>query len=271
MKKRPVKKQENTAKHAEAGSGYDKIAWATAIGIHLLMAFVFAFVNVGWRYDIPEWVEMEFVAIKKTQPETRRAKPVSRPVAKRVKKKSTPARKVIKLPKRRMLENDTPKLRARRVTQFADEKKRDAALRRRDVTQKQDYELQNNTRGQNQKNMADLGDIQTGEKDVSTSLPDFGKGVAIPFKIEGEAANRTVSLRKLPEYPSGLSRSALVKLRFVIMPDGVVAKVVPVMKGDATLEKAAIAAFRQWRFNALPRNAVQKEQRGTITFRFVLQ
>ena len=34
----------------------NKIAWAAAVGVHVVLALLFAFIKVGWREDIAEWV-----------------------------------------------------------------------------------------------------------------------------------------------------------------------------------------------------------------------
>ena len=121
------------------------------------------------------------------------------------------------------------------------------------------------------KNVAKFENLRVGEKQIQTDALDLGKGVTMPFLIEGEAAERTVVQRVVPEYPGGLAREAVVKISFTVLPSGVVAKAVPVLKGDATLERIALEAFRQWRFNPLPPDAEQREQQGVITFRFVLR
>lgn len=85
------------------------------------------------------------------------------------------------------------------------------------------------------------------------------------FGIEGEAAQRVVISRPaspLVEAPS----VADVRLRFLVAPDGSVAEVYPVVRGDAVSDREAIKYFRRWRFNPIPDKNLFQE--GLITIRF---
>ncbi|MDZ7261640.1 MAG: energy transducer TonB [candidate division KSB1 bacterium] len=75
----------------------------------------------------------------------------------------------------------------------------------------------------------------------------------------------------IPEYPEGLQQEAVVKIRFTVLPNGLVGEMVPLLKGDATLEKLTLDAFRQWRFNPLPPDVPQNPEQGVITFRYLLR
>lgn len=247
------------------------IAWGAGIGVHLALLAVAAFLNVGWKYDVPEWVEMQFAAAKKApaRPAVRRRSPA--PAKAKPQQPEKQSRMKISLPKRRMLEEETPLLRARQKRDFAADETAREALELRADQRKQEFELPRPADRGAGKSIAELENFDTGAKEILTDIPDFGKGVAVPFKIEGEAANRSVLSKVIPRYPPGLNQQAVVKLSFSVLPSGVVASVVPVLKGDAVLEKIAVEAFRQWRFNSLPAGAAPAIQRGTITFRFVIR
>ena len=75
----------------------------------------------------------------------------------------------------------------------------------------------------------------------------------------------------LPEYPPGLQREAVVKIRFWVLPDGRVGTMIPVRKGDPKLEEITMKAIRQWRFNAIPASEEQRNVEGVITFVYKLQ
>ncbi|MFW6232997.1 MAG: TonB family protein, partial [Bacteroidota bacterium] len=60
-----------------------------------------------------------------------------------------------------------------------------------------------------------------------------------------------VLYKKVPKFPDGVSRSAKIKIRFTVLADGTVAQMVPLQKADPRLEKAAMEALKQWRFNRL--------------------
>lgn len=97
----------------------------------------------------------------------------------------------------------------------------------------------------------------------------YGKGKGLGFgDIEwGGGGNRIVLYKKLPTYPPGVNTAAQIKIRFVVLADGTVGSTMPMQKGDPALERAAIEALRQWRFNPLKEH---KEMVGIITFTFKL-
>lgn len=89
------------------------------------------------------------------------------------------------------------------------------------------------------------------------------------FDIEwGGGGTRIVLHKVLPRYPQGHNVSGRLRLRFTVLPDGTVGAIVPLQRTDPLLERAAIEALRQWRFNPLP-NPV--EMVGIITFTFELE
>lgn len=104
-----------------------------------------------------------------------------------------------------------------------------------------------------------------------TGLGDkgYGKGKGLGFgDIEwGGGGNRIVLVKKVPSYPPGVNTAAQIKIRFTVLPDGTVSKMVPLQKADPRLEKAAMDALRQWRFNPLNRNV---EMVGVIPITFQL-
>ena len=95
--------------------------------------------------------------------------------------------------------------------------------------------------------------------------PGAGEGLG---DIEwGGGGNRTVLFKKLPRYPAGVNTQAQIKIRFTVTADGTVRAMYPLQKGDPMLEKAAMDALRQWRFNPLKSTT---EMYGIITFTFRL-
>lgn len=95
--------------------------------------------------------------------------------------------------------------------------------------------------------------------------PGAGEGLG---DIEwGGGGNRVVLFKKIPVYPSGVNTGAQIRIKFTVSSDGFVTGMIPMQKGDPALERAAMNALRQWRFNPLKEN---KEMYGIITFRFRL-
>ncbi|MBM2813918.1 MAG: TonB family protein [Ignavibacteria bacterium] len=94
-----------------------------------------------------------------------------------------------------------------------------------------------------------------------------GKGLGLGDIEWGGGGNRTVLQKKLPQFPPGVDKSAQIKIRFTVFSDGTVGKMLPIQRGDPSLERAAMEALRQWRFNPLKDNI---EMVGIITFTFKL-
>jgi TonB family protein len=92
-----------------------------------------------------------------------------------------------------------------------------------------------------------------------------------PYTIEGEAAERRILYQEIPKYPAGLQKEATVKIRITVLPDGKMGPVIPMQKGDPTLEEVTIKALRQWRFDPLPSGVAQKNVQGIVTFRYELR
>jgi protein TonB len=99
-----------------------------------------------------------------------------------------------------------------------------------------------------------------------------GGGGGFGFELDfGGNGKRRIYSYSLPEYPEGVSKEIDLKLRFTILPDGTISRIIPLIKADAQLEMAAVNSLRQWRFEPLPQNAKQMEQTVVITFPYRLQ
>jgi protein TonB len=84
----------------------------------------------------------------------------------------------------------------------------------------------------------------------------------------GGGGNRIVTRKVLPTYPQGANSNSQVRIRFIVASDGTVTEMRPMQKGgDPILERAAMNALKQWRFNPLKDN---KDMYGIITFTFRL-
>jgi TonB family protein len=92
-----------------------------------------------------------------------------------------------------------------------------------------------------------------------------GEGYGLEW---GGGGNRVVLHKELPKYPSGVNTTTQIKMRFTVNPNGTVAMILPMQKGDPLLERAAIQALRRWQFNPLNDT---KEMVGFITFTFRIQ
>ena len=121
--------------------------------------------------------------------------------------------------------------------------------------------------GVNAKNTGTL----TGSPD-GTGLGTHGSGPGLGPGIGpidwGGGGNRVVLQKKLPKYPANTNISAQIKIRFTVAQDGTVISMIPIQRADPSLEKAAMDALRQWRFNPLKEN---KDMVGIISFSYVLK
>lgn len=81
--------------------------------------------------------------------------------------------------------------------------------------------------------------------------------------------------RKIVERPNAphvrVKTEAEIELTFWVLPNGVVDRVIPKVKGDAELEKIAIQYLKKWRFAPLSTYQPQVEQWGTIQIKFKIQ
>lgn len=89
--------------------------------------------------------------------------------------------------------------------------------------------------------------------------------VSQEFKSLDISKNRVVVNKILPPSPSNLDRTVKVPLSFAVLPDGTVGEVIPLSKGDPTLEAISIKTLKKWKFNSIEDDITMK---GEITFTF---
>jgi TonB family protein len=104
------------------------------------------------------------------------------------------------------------------------------------------------------------------------SAPTRPATIALPSPqvtslIKGPASERQVIFQPPPPSVTVESESE-IELRFWILPNGAVGRVVPVRKSDPRLEALVINYLRHWRFTPLPPDTLQDEQWGIIPFKF---
>lgn len=88
--------------------------------------------------------------------------------------------------------------------------------------------------------------------------------------ISGPAARRRILFRPKPPKPEKLESTTEIVLKFWVLPDGTVGRVIPTRKASAYLEGLASNNLKRWRFSPLPPGAEDNEHWGEITFRFLL-
>ncbi|MCS6809248.1 MAG: TonB family protein, partial [Bacteroidota bacterium] len=120
---------------------------------------------------------------------------------------------------------------------------------------------------ENYKATSDIG-LQTIQPEKSQGLGRFGTGTGSGqgFSVDwGSGGNRIILHKELPKYPEGITTSTQIKMRFTVLPNGSVGLIIPLQKGEPSLERAAIEALRRWQFNPIHDG---KEMTGLITFTF---
>ncbi|MFQ5912815.1 MAG: energy transducer TonB [Nitrospinota bacterium] len=87
-------------------------------------------------------------------------------------------------------------------------------------------------------------------------------------EIQGPVATRELVFRPPPpQAPEGAEGE--IELKFWVLSDGTVGRIVLLRRGDLTLETAAIQNLKEWKFNSLPLDAEVPEQWGTLRVRFL--
>ncbi len=88
--------------------------------------------------------------------------------------------------------------------------------------------------------------------------------------IKGPLATRKIVEKPQPPQVK-VRMEGEIELTFWVLPDGMVDRVIPTVKGDTELERIAIQYLKQWRFAPLPKDQPQIEQWGIIPIKFRLQ
>lgn len=127
-------------------------------------------------------------------------------------------------------------------------------------------EAEKNTKPQKTEPLIKEDEAGKGKEDSGEGEGNYG------FEIDfGGKGMRKIYSYSLPAYPNGVSKEIDVKLKFSILADGTVGKILPLIKADTRLEQAAINSLRQWRFEPLPENQNVKQQYAVIIFPFRLK
>lgn len=127
---------------------------------------------------------------------------------------------------------------------------------------------QSDTRQQGAENSGDT-EGTTGDVDADQGVGNE-KEKAAPFNLNIEGINRDPLVQPLPSNTSGYQ--ATVVLQFEVTPQGRVTNIIPLRKsGSPEIDREVIRTLSSWRFSRLPSDVPQQNQKGTITFRFVLE
>ena len=134
-----------------------------------------------------------------------------------------------------------------------------------------DIESQMKYKGNDAKIESDFDEKGETRKYLPLSRIGTGNSELKSFSIEWFGAERERISGKLPEFPEGVKKEGVVKIKFFVKPDGTVGEIIPVLKADSKLENASLNALKNWRFSSLGNEAPQVDQQGVITFIFKLK
>jgi TonB family protein len=104
------------------------------------------------------------------------------------------------------------------------------------------------------------------EKEIAEQIK--GKDSESVFHIRGPVSKRRQVVYK-PSLPKTARAEGEIELKFWVLPDGTVGRIVPLKRGDPFLEEEAIRYLKKWKFN--PLDKTQGEEWGIIPIRFVLK
>lgn len=123
-----------------------------------------------------------------------------------------------------------------------------------------------------QEGAEESGDVEgaTGETDSDQGLGNDDEDTS-PFDLQFEGdLDRTPLSQNLPE--NNTNFNATVTMGFEVLPDGSVGRIWPIRRsGNPELERTVMATLKNWRFTRLPAGVPQTNQRGSITFRFIVE
>lgn len=252
-----------------------------SVVFHLFLLLLFLLFQSGLDLPEQEFSEMGFVAATTSRAQrpaqTQQAAPVQTktkqpeqapPAAPPRKEAAAPP---VNLPERRMLEEEEPEITRRQSGKLTPTQDDSKMTPREDIYDPNAMRKEVAERTSDGKTFSEPS--QSTESGTAASpVGDVGANTNNQsYTLEGDASRRTILNQILPEYPPGLQREAVVKIRFWVLPDGRIGAMIPVQKGDPTLEEITMKAIRQWRFNALPPDEKQRNVEGIITFVYKLK
>jgi TonB family protein len=105
----------------------------------------------------------------------------------------------------------------------------------------------------------------------TTEQPEQARTLEVNTQIEGPLRGRTIVYKPPPPQLNNIENEVALQLKFWVLPDGTIGEVIPLKRGDAQLERIAIAYLKKWQFEALTPDAPQEKIWGTIPIVFTAQ
>jgi periplasmic protein TonB len=227
--------------------------------LHGLVILTFYYVRVTWQIAVPQLIEIQFESGQEQQSSAESA-PLQT-----VTESVQPEQ--LDLAERRMMESEPETIPINKDAKIVPNEQMHVI--QRDIVSANEVAPINRDLNRGEKQMANFDTNSKLSPDFENRIGDTS--IESPFKIEGQAALRSILVKQLPNYPENLQQEAVVRIRFTVLPNGLIGEMIPVLKGSDILEKITMEAFKQWRFNPLPPNVPQVTEQGFITFRYILK
>ena len=253
------------------------IAFST--GIHVIVFLIFLLIHVGYDFEPAEFAEVSFISASEGSSSEPTPKPEEIMQPARPEQSSSSQASLMKqsqaepidLPKRQMLEDEDIEPIQKETGKITPDIKSDKLPV--DTGNYEPYRPEENiSRPEYDEKAAGSAANMADEGKQRPDASGIGRQSEFqPFTIEGEAAERSILKKVIPQYPEGLQKEAVVKIRFIVLPDGSIGRTIPVQKGDPVLDEITLRAFRQWKFNPLASSAAQRNAEGIITFKYQLE
>ncbi|MCF7805378.1 MAG: energy transducer TonB [Candidatus Marinimicrobia bacterium] len=261
--------------------------------LHILILLLLMLMKIGMDVERPEYAEINFVASQQESstptpaPRTTQREQVTpeppeqeaqeaeqeEPAEPEVSQTqaAAPQAPPVNLPERRMQEEEDPEIVRRNSEKLNRDTGTERLPMRADVYEERKAGDVSNREAEGEKLSANPQQMDLQDEGVAPTTEVGGPSGEQPFQITGEAAERSILSKTIPEYPQDLQREAVIRIRFTVTPDGRVGQMIPVQKDYPELEALTLDALKEWRFNPLPPSAEQRAVEGIITFRYVLE
>lgn len=264
---------------------------AVSVGLHLILMLILLVWKTGFDLDTQEFAEVSFVSNTSVPSETpapaqqtiQQSEQVEEPPEVTETETTQPEEQIepptqesqemsqvpVELPKRRMLEDEEPLIRDRSSDKLDQQGETDVPNRENISGDRQSGTV-NRDQASGERLTASPQSFAVEDRGISPTTDVGSPSSNSPFTIEGKAAERTILKKVIPEYPSGVEKEAIIKIRFTVLPDGRVGQMIVVQRDYPELEQITMEALEQWRFNPLPPSTEQTSVQGVITFRYEL-
>jgi len=252
------------------------VGWAASVALHLLLGISFLYIVIDTSLTETEFAEVTFSSfvsgdrLAPSQSITQAAPP------RRQSEAAGRQTRLVDLPQRRMLEEEAPTLPQDVRDKVPVEDTVQRTGERVDPVSgvAMESKVKPGTSLPGEKEVKGSRRIDVGEKATSEISTQGIGGTQIsqkPYDIRWEGGDREILADPLPGFPDGINREVVLRMRITVLPNGTMGEIIPLQKGDVTLENVTIQALKKWRFNSLEQSAPQVSQNGIITFRFVLK